>query len=130
MTAYEVVKPPVGKTEEIILSGSVDNHKRGVPLSVVITYPDGKSQNFGAALANNGSYKSVISINENSLVGIYQIELSHNISYKSMISFQVSAPEFPDWVKNNAQWWVNGQMSDEDFIESVQYLMKKNIIRI
>ncbi len=180
LTSYDVIKPNLGKTKEIILSGSVDNHKRGVPLSVTITAPDGNSQSFGAVIANNGNYKSIISINEDSLIGIYHIELTHHNSHESVITFQVSNPEIPDWIKNNvknwsydddkssdsefidginymidegllirsntpfsfseqiipdwiknnAKWWSNDDISDEDFVKSLQYLIKKNIVRI
>ena len=128
LTSYDVVKPSVGKIEEIILSGIIDNHKRGMPLSVVITSPDGKSQNFAATLASNGSYRSVISINENSSVGVYQIKLSHDTSYQSMISFQVSAPELPDWVKNNARYWSSDTLSDSNFIDGLKYLVDEGIL--
>jgi hypothetical protein len=128
LTSYDVIKPNLGKIEEIILSGSIDNHRRGVPLSVVITSPDGKSQNFGSTLANNGGYRSVISINENSLVGIYQIELSHNGSYDSMISFQVSDPQLPDWVKNNARYWSSDTLSDSNFIDGIRYLVDEGFL--
>ena len=77
LTSYDVVKPHQGKVEEIILSGSISNHVRGMPLSLSVTTPDGKYQNFEATLSSNGSYKSIISINENSLTGIYEIKLSH-----------------------------------------------------
>ncbi len=36
----------------------------------------------------------------------------------------------PDWIKNNAKWWYNGQISDDDFIKSLQYLVNKGIIRV
>jgi hypothetical protein len=128
LTSYDVIKPNLGKIEEIILSGSIDNHRRGVPLSVVITGPDGKSQNFSATLADNGGYKSIISINENSLVGIYQIALSHNRSYDGMISFQVSDPQLPDWVKNNARHWSSDTLSDSNFIDGIQYLVDEGFL--
>ena len=34
----------------------------------------------------------------------------------------------PDWVKNNAGWWVTGQISDTEFTLSLQYLIQKGII--
>ena len=47
-------------------SGTIDNHRRGIPLGVLITFPDGQSQNFAANLSNNGNYRSLISINSDS----------------------------------------------------------------
>ena len=34
----------------------------------------------------------------------------------------------PDWVKNNAGWWITGQISDTEFTLSLQYLIQKGII--
>jgi len=42
----------------------------------------------------------------------------------------VSEQELPNWIKNNAKWWTSNQISDEDFVKSIQYLLKKGIIRI
>jgi hypothetical protein len=114
LSAYEIVKPQSGKVEEIVLSGSIENHRRGLPLAVTITYPDGQSQNFASTLSNSGSYKSVISINENSLSGSYKIELSHNNSPVGTISFVVSYPEIPNWIKNNAKQWSSTSISDSE----------------
>jgi hypothetical protein len=118
----------LGKIEEIILSGSIDNHRRGVPLSIAVTTPDGQSQNFGATISNNGGYRSIISINQNSLVGIYHIELSHNNSYVSTISFEVSDPNLPDWIKNNARHWSSDTVSDSNFIDGINYLVDEGFL--
>jgi hypothetical protein len=128
LTSYDVVKPHLGKVEEIILSGGVDNHVRGMPLSLIVTTPDGKSQNFEAALSSNGSYKSIISINENSLIGIYEIKLSHNNSHAGTISFVVSNPELPNWIKNNAKYWSSGLVSNSEFIDGIEYLIEEGFI--
>ena len=125
LSAYDVVKPVSGKVKEIILSGSIDNHKRGIPLSVVIFTPDGQTQNFAATLSSNGGYKSVISINENSLSGIYKIHLSHNNSFAQEISFKVSTPQIPDWIKNNARSWSSDNISDSEFIDGIEYFVEK-----
>jgi len=130
LSAYEIVKPLSGKVEEIILSGSIENHRRGVPLTITITYPDGQSQNFGATLTNSGSYKSVISINEDSLSGLYEIELSHNNSHMGIISFVVSYPEIPDWIKNNAKRWSSTLISNSEFIVGLEYLVEEGLIII
>ena len=128
LTSYDIVKPHIGKVEEIILSGSIDNSVKGMPLSLMIVTPDGKSQNFEATLSSNGSYKSVISINESSLTGIYEIKLSHNNSYVDTISFTVFNPELPNWLKNNAKHWSSDLMSNSEFINGIQYLVDEGFI--
>lgn len=36
----------------------------------------------------------------------------------------------PDWVKNNAKWWSEGQIGESDYIQSLQYLISQGIIEI
>jgi hypothetical protein len=36
----------------------------------------------------------------------------------------------PAWVKNNAGWWAEDNISDNDFIRGIQYLIKNGIIKI
>jgi len=36
----------------------------------------------------------------------------------------------PSWVKNNAKWWANGLISDDDFVKGIQYLVEQGIILI
>jgi len=44
-------------------------------------------------------------------------------------SFSEDAP-VPDWIRNNAKWWVEGTIDDGDFTSGIQYLIKEDIIRI
>ena len=36
----------------------------------------------------------------------------------------------PDWVKNNALWWAEGSLTDQDFVNALQYLITNGIITI
>ncbi len=171
LSTDKITIPSSGSSEEIILSGSINNHKRGIPLSISLIRPDGAVQNFAAVISDSGSYRAAFSINQNSLSGVYKIQLSHNGVIVGLVSFTAShnipwikdnvkqwssnseiidglkqmikekiinSPKeyhmsermVPDWIKNNAKWWYNGQISDDDFIKSLQYLVNKGIIRV
>ena len=52
---------------------------------------------------------------------------------------EVEKPEFfeiklveivPAWVKNTAGWWANDQIEDSEFLTSMQFLIKNDIIKI
>jgi hypothetical protein len=45
----------------------------------------------------------------------------------SITSF-ASAEEVPDWVKNNAGWWADGTISESEFVQGIQFLIKDGII--
>ncbi len=36
----------------------------------------------------------------------------------------------PDWVRNNAGWWSEGQISDNDFAGGIEFLIKEKVIRV
>ena len=36
----------------------------------------------------------------------------------------------PDWVRNNAAWWADGQIDDNTFASGIQFLVKEGIISV
>ncbi|HSD04882.1 MAG TPA: phosphate ABC transporter substrate-binding protein PstS [Nitrosopumilaceae archaeon] len=41
-----------------------------------------------------------------------------------------STYNIPPWIKNNAKWWAENQISDGDFVMGIQYLVKEKIMII
>jgi len=38
--------------------------------------------------------------------------------------------KIPDWLANNARWWADGLISEDEFVSGIQYLVEKGIIRV
>ncbi len=38
--------------------------------------------------------------------------------------------KIPDWIKNNAEWWADGLIDGDSFIQGIQYLIKEDVIII
>ena len=36
----------------------------------------------------------------------------------------------PDWIKNNAGWWADGQIPDSAFVQGIQFLIKEGVMII
>jgi hypothetical protein len=36
--------------------------------------------------------------------------------------------QIPEWVKNNAGWWADGQIPDSAFVQGIQFLIKDGIV--
>ena len=36
----------------------------------------------------------------------------------------------PDWIKNNAIWWSEGKLSEDEFVGGIEYLVKNKIINV
>jgi len=55
---------------------------------------------------------------------------------KGVISIPYTEPgtetvsSIPEWVKNNAEWWIEGKISDTEFALALQYLVKVGIITV
>jgi len=57
-----------------------------------------------------------------------------SIIFLGIVLFSITAyaqsSTIPDWVKNNAKWWSEGQIGESDYISSLQYLISQGIIKI
>ena len=38
--------------------------------------------------------------------------------------------EIPDWIKNTAGWWADGQIDDGSFVSGVQWLISNGIMTV
>jgi len=71
---------------------------------------------------------------------IVESDFSNSIEYmikQGIIDIQELKPQsytakrnVPEWVKNNAMWWSQGQISDTDFVKGIQYLLEQQIIKV
>jgi len=54
------------------------------------------------------------------------------VTFLSGILFlpSASAQLVPDWVKNTAGWWATDAISETEFVNSIEYLIKENIIQV
>ncbi|MCH7560051.1 MAG: phosphate ABC transporter substrate-binding protein PstS, partial [Thaumarchaeota archaeon] len=43
---------------------------------------------------------------------------------------QTTGNNIPDWIRNNANWWSQGLISDEDFVKGIEFLVRQGIIQI
>ena len=41
-----------------------------------------------------------------------------------------STTSIPNWIKKNAKWWADCQVEDKDFVQGIQYLIQKGIMKI
>jgi len=67
------------------------------------------------------SHSTYIPIVQKIIESFEASDMSQEIVVKSQI---------PDWIRNNASWWVNGTIDDKAFVGVIQYLIKEGIIQI
>lgn len=56
------------------------------------------------------------------------IKVPQIVSEKEKSSFTLG--KIPTWIKSNAKWWSEDLISDEDFVNGIEFLIKVEIIRI
>ncbi|MGI0047111.1 MAG: hypothetical protein ACREBB_07995 [Nitrosotalea sp.] len=56
--------------------------------------------------------------------GIMQIPTQSNSNTTS------GTQPIPSWIKTNAGWWASGQISDQDFVKGIQWLISNGIIAV
>jgi len=73
--------------------GHIENSSRGDKVIITITQPDGTSSGNAIFLTSSGDYELPYVLNNDSLIGQYQVMISHNEKIKGQISFNVVIEE-------------------------------------
>jgi len=60
----------------------------------------------------------------------YSLNIFENPTKKPDFLQKLEERTIPYWVKNNAGWWAEDKISDDDFISGIEYLIKNKIISI
>jgi len=60
----------------------------------------------------------------------YSLNIFENPTKKPDFLQKIEERTIPYWVKNNAGWWAEDKISDDDFITGIEYLIKEKIISI
>ena len=41
-----------------------------------------------------------------------------------------SEKKLPSWIRNNADWWSSGLITQDDYLRGLEYLIEKGIIKL
>jgi len=58
------------------------------------------------------------------------IEESTTPTFEAPVIVELESQGIPKWIKNNAAWWSDQQISDSDFVSGIEYLIKNGIINV
>jgi len=130
LSSEKLILPKYKQTSEVILSGIVQNYIQGTSIDITLVGPDQSSEKFSVFATQNGEYKVVLTLNDNSLTGKYKIDVNYRGSNVGDTSFQVSKHLVSEWIKNNASQWASDKISDSEFISGIGYLIEEKIIII
>ena len=60
----------------------------------------------------------------------YSLDIFENPTKKPAFLQALEERTIPYWIKNNAGWWSDDKISDNDFITGIEYLIKNKIINL
>ena len=98
--------------------------------------------NFGEYSESERYFKKSLEIEpDNAITQNYLISIKKIKEKYSLDKFEspTNKPDFlqkieenviPYWIKNNAKWWSDDKISDDDFLSGIEYLLANNIIKI
>jgi len=81
---------------------------------------------FGAGYAQ---FIQISGIEIDSIGNVWTSDSSVN-KIQKFAPFNMIKLTIPDWIKNNANWWADDQISDDDFASGIQFMIKQSIIVI
>ncbi|MEX0657098.1 MAG: AN1-type zinc finger protein [Nitrosopumilaceae archaeon] len=113
------------------LNGHISNFT-GSKIVLTIEKPDGTIQKIIPKMDNQGNYLTHLTLDRNSPTGEYRIfakQAENELKY-SIIVKKMDSNEVPNWVRNNAKWWAQNQISENEFLSAMQFLVKENIIKL
>ncbi|MGB9003130.1 MAG: hypothetical protein WCC52_04930, partial [Nitrosotalea sp.] len=96
---------PQGTTPDVTLSGSINITVNTLPA-------------FGGSSTTNSSSSTASVTPPNMMMNTTS---STNTTQTTVI---------PAWIKNNAKWWSQGQIGDDQFVQGLQYMIQHGIIQI
>ena len=125
--------------DSVIFSGNVN--KYDAERSLRISIFDGSSLvvTQKAPVDVDGTFSHEIPLNDKFSDGKFTVKAQYGNTKTTIaiISFTVNSDDsasqnnkIPDWIKNNAGWWANGDIDDSSFVEGIQFLIKENFMKI
>ena len=122
--------PKFKETKQVSVSGTVPEYKRGEPVVLVVTKPDGTTEEFAIGASKSGEYDLKYQLTHDMKQGEYKITVKYAQQEIDSFSIQLVSDMVPSWIKNNAGWWAKGTIDDDSFIQGIQFLIKENILLI
>ena len=75
-------------------------------------------------------------ITQNYLISIKKVKEKYSLdkfespTIKPDFLQKIEENVIPYWIKNNAKWWSDDKISDDDFLSGIKYLVENNIIKL
>ena len=62
--------------------------------------------------------------------GLSQVTYDGEIMWNYEASADTGNLEIPQWIRDNAKWWSEGLITDQDYINGLQFLIQQGVIKV
>ncbi len=130
----------------VIISGNVEDYSSGgIFVECDFTKPDefyDELVRFPIVNEDDG-FRHTMAFTSDFKLGEYNLDCEYRNKDIGSVSFSlvqsseqkpvVKTPiedTIPAWIKNNADWWSQGLITDDDFVKGIQYLVEQGIMEV
>ena len=128
--------------ESVMFSGSVNKYdeERNLRISIFST-GNNLVLTQTTTVEVDGTFSHNVMLDKKFSDGTFKVKAQYGNSKTTItiISFEVISSDatsisqnnkIPDWIKNNAGWWADGQIDDNSFVEGIQFLIKEGFMKL
>ena len=123
--------------EKIKIFGTVKDPGSANWVYLTITEPDGKTSQVKSVASGSGNYENYIMICCNS-VGQYSVYAEWRGYHIGTVTFEViekpttqeGIKKVPNWVRNIFVWYASEQISEDELLHAIKYLVNQGIINL
>ena len=113
---------PVAQKEVSVL-GYTDIHHDNLLEGPFTAFIDGKESNDILLVTEDTT-------TDKTILGLEYILPANKITVVGKEISKDTDKSIPDWIRNNAKWWSEGNIGDSDFVSGIQFMIKERIIDI
>ena len=122
ITGFNINSTNVSGPETIVIQSISSNVKQGPEDTVIPGWIKNNAKWFAdGSIGQSDFTKGIEYMIQNGIMKIPNLPPSASGGTETTV---------PDWIKNNAKWWSEGQITDDDFVKGIQYLVEKGIIKV
>jgi len=59
-----------------------------------------------------------------------QVEPEPEVIEPEIVKFPAKSKSIPEWIKTTTLWWSNGEITDDTFVKSIQFLIQAEILEL
>ena len=132
-------------TEIVDITGPFPEDYVGL-LTLAILQPDGLEKHINT-INRDGSIIATMPLSSESPLGTYHvfaivgdrallgddantIRLVYTFNVEEFAESNTTQATVPEWIKNNADWWAQGLITDDDFVKGIKFLIEQGIITV